>query len=63
MLAQLNTYDLLFVLSAVAFNLLIAVIFIAEKLGNGKLVRTFGTLWLCLLFLYWDKITKRDKKA
>ena len=49
MFAQLNTIDLIFVLSAVAFNLLIAAIFIAQKLGREKLVRTFGVLWLCLL--------------
>jgi len=32
----------MFVLSAVVFNLLIAAIFIAQKLGREKLVRTFG---------------------
>ena len=43
------TFDALFILSAVAFNLLIAAIFIAQKLGNEKLVRTFGILWLGLI--------------
>jgi len=45
----MNTFDLIFVLSAVAFNLLIAAIFIAQKLGREKLVRTFGILWLWLI--------------
>ena len=49
MFTQLNTFDLIFVLSAVAFNLLIAAIFIAQKLGRDKLVKTFGILWLWLL--------------
>ena len=39
----------MFVLSAVAFNLLIAAIFIAQKLGRENLVRTFGILWLWLI--------------
>jgi hypothetical protein len=49
MIAQLKTSDLLFVLSAVAFNLLIAAIFVAQKYRREKLVRTFGILWLCLI--------------
>jgi len=40
--------DWIFVFSAVAFNLLIAGIFIAQKLGREKLVRIFGILWLWL---------------
>jgi hypothetical protein len=36
-------------LSAIAFNLLIAAIFVAQKLGQENLVRAFGILWLCLL--------------
>jgi len=44
----LDIFDVIFVLSAVAFNLLIAAIFIAQKLKQVKLVRTFGILWLCL---------------
>jgi len=54
--------DFIFVLSAVAFNLLIAAIFIAQKLGREKLVRTFGILWLwlsaplALVFVsYWQQ--------
>ncbi len=49
MFTQLNTFDLIFVLSAIAFNLLIAALFIAQKLGREKLVKTFGILWLWLL--------------
>jgi hypothetical protein len=49
MFAVLATFDLLFVLSAVAFNLLIAAIFVAQKLGQDKLVKTFGILWLWLI--------------
>jgi len=49
MLTQLKTFDFVFVLSAVAFNLLIAAIFIAQKLRREKLVRTFGILWLWLI--------------
>jgi len=45
----LNIIDLTFVLSAAAFNLLIAALFIARKLGRDKWVRTFGILWLWLL--------------
>ena len=45
----MDTFDFIFVLSAVAFNLLIAAIFIAQKLGRDKLVRTFGILWLWLI--------------
>ena len=49
MFTNLATFDLLFVLSAVAFNLLIAAIFVAQKLGQDKLVKTFGILWLLLI--------------
>ena len=49
MFAQLDFFDLIFVSSAVAFNLLIAAIFIAQKLEREGLVRTFGVLWLFLL--------------
>jgi hypothetical protein len=45
----MTTIDFTFVLSAIAFNLLIAAIFIAQKLGREKLVRTFGILWLWLI--------------
>ena len=49
MLTQLNTFDWMFILSAVAFNLLIAAIFVAQKLGREELVRTFGIFWLWLI--------------
>ena len=49
MFLQMNTFDLIFVLSAIMFNLLIAAIFIAQKLGREKLVRIFGILWLWLI--------------
>ena len=49
MFAQLSTFDLMFVLSAAAFNLLIAAIFIAQKLEREKLVSVFGILWLWLI--------------
>ena len=45
----MTTFDFILVLSAVAFNLLIAALFIAQKLGRDKLVRTFGILWLWLI--------------
>jgi hypothetical protein len=44
----INPYDLVFVLSAIVFNLLIAGVFIAQKKERPKLVRTFGILWLSL---------------
>jgi len=44
-----SPFDLLFVVSAAVFNLLIAAIFVAQKLGTEKLVRTLGVLWLCLI--------------
>lgn len=46
--AQVNAYDLVFVLTAVAFNLLIAGIFVAQKRERPELVRIFGILWLSL---------------
>lgn len=49
MLTQLNTFDWMFILSAIAFNLLIAAIFVAQKLGRENLVRNFGILWLWLI--------------
>lgn len=48
-LVPMKSFDLIFVLSAVAFNLLIAAIFIAQKLGRDNLVRTFGGLWLWMI--------------
>lgn len=49
MFGQLSTFDLMFVLSAAAFNLLIAAIFIAQKLGREKLVKACGIVWLWLI--------------
>lgn len=46
--AGIKPYDLVFVLSAIVFNLLIAAVFIAQKKERPKLVRTFGILWLSL---------------
>lgn len=48
-MAQLKTFDLLFFLSAVGFNLLIAAIFVAQRYRREKLVRIFGILWLSLI--------------
>ena len=45
---RVNAYDLVFVLTAIAFNLLIAGVFIAQKKERPKLVRTFGALMLSL---------------
>ncbi len=46
--ARLDPFDLVFLLTALAFNLLIAGIFIASKRGRQKLIRTLGLLWLAL---------------
>ena len=63
----MNLFDWIFLFSAVAFNLLIAAIFIAQKLEHEKLVRTFGILWLWLIVplvlvfvFYWQ--TGRETK-
>ena len=48
MLSRLALVDLIFVLSAVLFNLLIAGIFIAQKKERPKVVRAFGISWLLL---------------
>lgn len=45
---RVSIFDLVFVLSAVLFNLLITGIFIAQKHGRPKLVKIFGILWLSL---------------
>ena len=45
----MNIADYLFVFGAIAFNLLIAALFVAQKLGREQLVRVFGILWLWLL--------------
>ena len=46
----MGNIDLIFSISAVLFNLLIAGIFIAQKHNKERLVRTFGISWLCLVF-------------
>ena len=45
---RIGPYDLVFVFSAIAFNLLIAGLFIAWKKERPKLVRRLGFLWLSL---------------
>lgn len=40
--------DLVFLLAALAFNLLIAGIFIADKLGRNNVIRVLGLSWLAL---------------
>jgi hypothetical protein len=45
---RISIYDLVFVLTAIAFNLLIAGIFVAQKKGRLELVKTIGTAWLLL---------------
>lgn len=44
----MSGYDVIFVLSAVAFNLLIIGIFIASKHNRLDLCRKIGTVWLLL---------------
>ncbi len=44
----MSGYDFVFVFTALAFNLLIAGIFIAQKKGRADLVRQLGRLWLLL---------------
>ena len=46
---MLTVVEQIFIFSAVAFNLLISAIFVAQKYGKQKLVRVFGLLWLSLL--------------
>jgi hypothetical protein len=43
-----DLFDLAFVLAALAFNLLIAGIFIADKLQRPKAIRALGLIWLSL---------------
>jgi hypothetical protein len=42
-------YDLVFIFTAIAFNLLIACIFFAQKRKHPQLVKVFGVLWLLLV--------------
>jgi hypothetical protein len=48
MFAGIDAYDLVFVLTAIAFNLLIVGIFVAQKNGWAKPVKIIGILWLLL---------------
>jgi len=48
MFSRINTYDLVFVLTAIAFNLLIVCIFVAQKNGWAKSVKVISILWLLL---------------
>jgi hypothetical protein len=48
MVANINAYDLVFVLTAIAFNLLIAALFVAMRNGWSRAVRVIGVLWLLL---------------
>ena len=45
---RISPYDLVFMLTAIAFNLLIAGIFIAQKKERLELIKTFGMTWLLL---------------
>ena len=47
-MSSLDVFDLVFVVTAVVFNLLIAGIFIADKKQRPTLIRTFGIAWLFL---------------
>jgi hypothetical protein len=44
----MDVFDLIFVVSAVLFNLLIAGVFIAQKSGQEGAVRILGIIWLSL---------------
>jgi hypothetical protein len=46
--AGIDAYDLAFVVAAIAFNLLIAGVLVAQKKGRPRLVRTLGVLTLSL---------------
>ena len=45
---NLFVFDLVFVLTAVAFNLLLAVLFVAQRNGWTRTVRVISVLWLLL---------------
>lgn len=45
---SLDVFDLVFVITSVVFNLLIAGIFIADKMQRTALIRIFGIIWLFL---------------
>jgi CubicO group peptidase (beta-lactamase class C family) len=46
--SNLFAYDLVFVLAAVAFNLLLAALFVAQRNGWTKTARVIGVLWFLL---------------
>ncbi len=48
MFTRISAYDLTFVLTAIAFNLLIVGILVAQKNGQAKQVKVLGMLWLLL---------------
>jgi hypothetical protein len=48
MYTRIAAYDLVFVLTAIAFNLLIAGIFVANKYGWDKPTRVLGNSWFLL---------------
>jgi hypothetical protein len=48
MFTRINAFDLIFVLTAIAFNLLIVGIFVAQKKRLAKAVKFIGMLWLLL---------------
>lgn len=58
--SSIGSFDLVFVVTAIAFNLLIAGIFVAQKNGWARAVRAIGIAWLLLsiplavvFFRYW----------
>ena len=62
----MTLFDLIFVFSAVIFNLLIAGIFVAQKQGREKLVRRFGVTWLLVaipLTIVYVRYWMLDKAA
>ena len=46
----MSAYDLIFVITAIAFNLIIAGIFIASKMEFPKVRQTLGVVWMLLTF-------------
>ena len=44
----MSPFDLLFVLSAVAFNLCVVGVYLSEKFGRAKLLRLFGIMTIVL---------------
>ena len=48
MFTRINAYDLAFVLTAIAFNLLIVGIFVTQKNGWAKPFKVFSMLWFLL---------------